>query len=379
MILLIFFYLLFPALIIFLTNKFTLLNKIGSVLLAYFFGLVLGNTGIIPENIDAFQETFSGVCVLIAIPLLLFSLNIKNWFKIAGRTFLSGILIIIAVMSMVFSGYYIFISDLPEGWQISGLFTGVYTGGTPNMAAIRTALDVDSDLYITVHTYDMFVSMMFIFLALTVLQRIGSLFLPAFKKSENGNSEDYEKQIEDMESYDGMFKRENFIPLLAAFGLSIIIFGLGYAAMVLFDGDLEFVVGILTITTLAIVLSLIPKVNRIPKTFNLGMYFILIFSLVVASMGDLEKISNISEHIFYYDLYIVFGIMVLGMIFSAIFRIDVDTTIVNMVALIFSPPFVPVVAAKLRNREVIISGITVGLAGYAIGNYLGILTAYSLK
>jgi uncharacterized membrane protein len=379
MVVLILFYLLFPAIIIFLTNKFTLMNKIGSVLLAYFFGLVLGNTGLLPDNVGQFQETFSGVSVLIAIPLLLFSLNIKDWFKVAGKTFFSGFLLVIAVVTMVVSGHFIFLDDMPQGWQVSGLYTGVYTGGTPNMAAIRTALDVESDLYITVHTYDMFVSILFIFLALTVLQKLFLFLLPAYKSKNNGNNEDYEKQITEMESYDGMFKKENLVPILSAFGLSILIFAIGYGMMLLFKGDLEFVIGILTITTLAIGSSLIPKINRIPKTFNLGMYFILIFSLVVASMGDLDKISNISEQLLYYDFYIVFGILVLGLILSALFRIDADTTIVNMVALIFSPPFVPVVAAKLKNREIIISGITVGLAGYAIGNYLGIFIAYSLK
>ena len=50
-----------------------------------------------------------------------------------------------------------------------------------------------------------------------------------------------------------------------------------------------------------------------------------------------------------------------------------------MTSLIFSPPFVPVVAAKLKNKEIIISGLTVGIIGYAVGNYLGILIAYALK
>jgi uncharacterized membrane protein len=379
MILLILFYILFPAVIIFLTNKFTVLNKIGAVLLAYFFGLVLGNTEILPDNLEKFQETFSGVSVLIAIPLLLFSLNIKEWFRIAGNTFFSGLLITVAVIISIVSGYYIFMDQLPEGWQISGLYLGVYTGGTANMAAIRTDLNVESDLYITVHTYDMFVSMMFIFLALTVLQKIGLWFLPAYKKLNNHDNEDYEKKIVELESYDGLFKKENILPILGAIGLSVLIFLIGFGLMQIFKGDLEFVIGILTITTLAIGFSLIPKINKIPKTFNVGMYFILIFSLAVASMGDLDKMSNISKDIFFYDIYVVFGIVVIGFILSAIFRIDVDTTIINMTALIFSPPFVPVVAEKLKNREVIISGITVGLAGYALGNYIGILMAYALK
>jgi len=143
--------------------------------------------------------------------------------------------------------------------------------------------------------------------------------------------------------------------------------------------DFSTVVAILSITSLGIGLALIPKINKIPKTFHVGMYFILIFSLVVASMGDLTSIGNISADIFLYVVFVVFGITILTFIFSAIFKIDVDTTIVTMTSLIFSPPFVPVVAAKLKNKEIIISGLTVGIIGYAIGNYLGILMAYVLK
>jgi uncharacterized membrane protein len=139
------------------------------------------------------------------------------------------------------------------------------------------------------------------------------------------------------------------------------------------------VAAILTITTLGIVMSLFPSINKMPKTFHLGMYLILIFSLVVASMGDLRTISEISPKLLYYVIYVVFGITVLNFAFSAIFRIDADTTVITMTSLIFSPPFVPVVAAKLKNKEIIISGLTVGIIGYAVGNYLGILIAYALK
>jgi uncharacterized membrane protein len=383
MLLLILFYLFFPLVIIYLTNKFTFLNKIGAVLLAYFFGLVVGNIGVIPDKLGDFQQTFSGVSVLIAIPLLLFSLNIRDWFKMAGKSFFSGFILTIAVAISVVSGYFIFLDKISGDWtwQVTGMYTGVYTGGTPNMAAIATALNVDSDFYITAHTYDMFVSMLFILLAMSFLQRIGLLIMPAYKMKNNVTDEDQQKQLEELESYKGFFKKGNLLPLLSAFGLSILIFGISFAMMKIFKGDMEFVVAILTITTLAIAFSLIPKVNRIPKTFNLGMYFILIFSLVVSSMGDLNKILDVSQYpnLLIYDFYVVFGTLIIGLFLSALFKIDVDTTVINMVALIFSPPFVPVVAAKLKNKEIIISGITVGLFGYAIGNYLGIFIAYSLK
>ncbi|MCD6354820.1 MAG: DUF819 family protein [Prolixibacteraceae bacterium] len=51
------------------------------------------------------------------------------------------------------------------------------------------------------------------------------------------------------------------------------------------------------------------------------------------------------------------------------------TTIIAITALTFSPPFVPAVASALKNKEVIISGLTIGILGYAFGTYLGIILA----
>jgi uncharacterized membrane protein len=59
--------------------------------------------------------------------------------------------------------------------------------------------------------------------------------------------------------------------------------------------------------------------------------------------------------------------------------LDADTVIILGSALICSLPFVPVIAGALKNREIILTGLTVGIAGYAVGNYLGVLIAFILK
>jgi len=46
---------------------------------------------------------------------------------------------------------------------------------------------------------------------------------------------------------------------------------------------------------------------------------------------------------------------------------------------VFGPAFVPTVATALKNRAIIVSGLTTGVVGYAIGNYAGIALAYLLK
>ncbi|MEA2041546.1 MAG: hypothetical protein U9N85_03205 [Bacteroidota bacterium] len=62
------------------------MNKIGAVLIAYFFGLVLGSSGILPNEIEGLQEQVSRVSVLPAIPLFLFPADIRPWLKVAGKT-----------------------------------------------------------------------------------------------------------------------------------------------------------------------------------------------------------------------------------------------------------------------------------------------------
>jgi uncharacterized membrane protein len=143
-------------------------------------------------------------------------------------------------------------------------------------------------------------------------------------------------------------------------------------------------VAILTITTLGIAASLFQKINSIRKTFPLGMYFILVFSVVVASMADLNEIfaqgqSTVLMSIFLFILLAVVGSLMLHALLSWIFGIDVDNFLITSVALSMSPPFVPVVAAAIKNRAIVLSGLILGIIGYAIGNYLGILMAYILR
>ncbi|MCF6333403.1 MAG: DUF819 family protein, partial [Draconibacterium sp.] len=87
----------------------------------------------------------------------------------------------------------------------------------------------------------------------------------------------------------------------------------------------------------------------------------------------------VSFDLFYYVGLAMFGSHILHVLIARIFKIDADTVIISGSALICSPPFVPVVAAALKNKEIILTGLVVGIAGYAIGNYLGIGVAYLLE
>jgi uncharacterized membrane protein len=375
---LVLFYVLAPILILYLDHRFRFINKIGAVVVAYVLGFIVGNLGILPEGSREIQDVLTMITIPLAIPLLLFSSNIRQWLKLAGSTALSLLFGLISVLVMVFLGFFLLHGEsFPELWKVGGMLIGVYTGGTPNLAALKIMLDIDSNVYLLTHTYDMLISGVYFLFLITVGQRFFNLFLHPFKAGKI--KQDTTAELNGMDAYGGILKRAKSFPLLKALGVSVLIFIIAGGVSLLVHEKSQMVVAILIITTLGIGASLLPQINKIDKTFELGMYFILIFSLDVASMVNVNELAASTPLIFSYVSLVIFGSLFLQTILSKIFKIDTDTLIVTSTALICSPPFVPVVAGALKNREIVVSGLTVGIVGYAIGNYLGFLVAQILS
>ena len=374
------FYTLFPALVLYLAQKYSLIRRIGSVVICYAVGLLIGNIGILPENSQEFQDVIITIAIPLAIPLLLFSLDARSWFKMAPKTMLSLILGLVSMLVMVFLGYFLFKENIDETWKVSGLLVGVYSGGTPNIAAIKLALNVDPDTYILTHTYDLVIGAFLLLFLITAAQRFFLLFMKPYT-SEQGRIENSKTFAisEDFESYSGIFRRPVFMPLLKGIGFSILIFGIAAGLSFIVPENAEMTVVILSITSLGILASLLPFVNKIGKTFQAGMYLILVFCVVVSSMADISKFDLSSMPLFIYIFIAVIGSLLLHAILSAIFKINVDDFLITTTALAMSPPFVPVIAAALKNKKIIISGLVIGIIGYAMGNFLGVLVANILK
>jgi len=412
------FYFLTPLLLLYLCHISKPLKKIGAVVLAYILGILAGNVGIFPRGSEVFKNLLHGnsflpkdqaidlfnqgiitqgdltlnqigavqdmvmtLVIPLSIPLLLFSLDIRNSLKTLRQGMLSFFVALASLLVCIFIGHFLFSDSIPESWKISGMMIGLYTGGTPNLAALATALDVKPNIFILTHTYDLIVGIFLLLFFITIAQRLFNKFLPHFNgKDPHKRTKEIIRESEAPENLLDYFNRKLFWPLLGALGIAVLIFGVGGGLSFLVPKELQMVTVILTITTLGILISLIPRVNRIKKTFELGMYFILVFCIAVASMADLTTIFQIRFlHLFLYVVLAVFGSMLVHVVLSAIFKIDTDTTIVTITALSMSPPFVPVVAGALKNKTIIVMGITIGVIGYAIGNYLGVFFAYLLK
>ncbi|MBT3228090.1 MAG: DUF819 family protein [Candidatus Marinimicrobia bacterium] len=371
------FYFLMPALILWLCYKSTVIDKIGSVILAYLFGILLGNSGFLPEGAAGIQDELSGITVALALPLLLFSMDVRSWLHSAGKAILSMLGATILVVFVAGLGSWMIQAQVDNAWQFGGMAIGLYTGGTPNLAAIKTALNVDSTQYIMMHTYDAVNGIIYLIFVMSIGQRVFNKVLPKFKSTILETAA--LQSSEDIHSYVGIFKGRILMGLLASLGISIVILGLSFGLSQLVSEEYSTAAIMLLITTMGIASSFIRKIRVIPMTFQFGMYIILVFSLIVGSMANLEQLVNINWSMMFFVNFIVFGTMLLHAAFCKLFNIDTDTFLITSVSAVCSPPFVPVVAKALNNKEIILSGLTTGIIGYAIGNYLGVGFAYVFR
>lgn len=418
-VLLVIFYFVFPVVIIYICKKWSFLQKIGSIVLAYGFGLLIGSSGILPQGSPGYklalqgkgslpkaeletlisqgkagkddifvnqvgivQDIIPSVVVPLAFPLLLFSLNVKRWIRYAKKGFISVLLALIAGVVMVTAGFFIWKDTIPESWKLAGMFEGIYAGGTPNFVAIKMALNVDANLFVILSTYDMIVGAFLVLFFITVAPRLFRFILPPFIESKgiNGDEKEIANLTENLEDYTGIFKKSVFFPLLGALGISALIFAFSGGLALLLPKIPMMVVVILSITTLGLLFSLSKSINRIEKTFQLGMYLILVFSLTIASMANIRAMFGAGMlNLVLFISWCYFGSLILHIILAKIFRIDADNFLITSAAFIFSPPFVPLVANALKNKDVIVTGITGGIIGYIVGNYLGVALAYFLK
>ncbi len=417
--LLVLFYLLIPVLLIYFTKISETLKRIGAVVLAYAVGLLLGNTGIIPSptgdlvkalggrrsflpkeefinfmslpgfaesdavfnQIAQLQQNMMTYTILLALPLLLISLDLKKWLKHAKDAVLSLVLALISLMVAIFSGYYWFADEITESAGVTGMLIGVYTGGTPNLAAIGKALNVSPDLFILTHTYDLIIGSVALLFLMTIAQRLFHTFLPRFTIRKAENVLQAPDESEDMDNFDGLFQRRNIPAMLKSFGVAVIIVAIGGGlSLFIKDESTQTIVVILAITTLGLLASLIKRLNKLKVSFPLGMYFIIVFCLALSSMANLREMFQLEFlQLFLYVSWVIFGSMFIHVLLARVFKVDADTTIITITALTYSPPFVPAVAGALKNKEVIISGLTIGILGFAFGSYLGIFIGTILK
>ncbi|MBM9499958.1 DUF819 family protein [Leptospira sp. 201903071] len=360
------FILLFPWSALHIAKKVKFLGLLGPVSLCYIAGIFLGNT--IPSEwiSKSVPQTFAEITIPLAIPLLLSSTDFSKGFGEARLAIFSFFLsaVSVAISSCAAGFYFSFLH--PESAKIAGMLAGMYTGGAPNLNAIGLAVDSTKETIALVNTVDVVLGGAYLLFLLTGGKKFFSLFL----KKENTAESSFENSVLGEEVHSIHWKN-----LVFSNGVGLLIAAIGFVISITFTflvfSSLYAPSILLGITTWGIGTSFHSKIRQL-KTYGFGSYLILIFSVAVGFLANLEDLKQDFGSVFLILTSILFGAILLHLILGILFRIPVDTWMITSVSSIYGPAFVPPITQAIRNRGVLVVGILTGLVGYAIGNYLGI-------
>lgn len=349
--------------------------------------VVLSNTGVIPFSSPAYDFLrMYGLPIFIA--LMLIKVDVMGAVRIMGK----GVFVmLIGTVGVVLGGFLAyalgqslqtgpdawFAFPLPEdSWKAFGTLSGSWIGGTGNMTAAHAALDGTGEHMTMAAAADQMVYLIW----LPIL--LGS---KAFAERFNRWMKVPAGRIEAMDRAAAAAEQSESPPrMIQLIALALVALGFTWIALALSEVLPPVVVGgtavitastwlILIVTTLALIASTTP-VRKLPAAHPIAMAIIYVYVARIGATMDLSQADLGTVGAFVLMAYVWIAIHGIFILFGAwLFRVDVHTLAIASAANIGGAASAPVVAAHHR-ESLVPASILMAMIGYALGNYLAILT-----
>jgi uncharacterized membrane protein len=144
----------------------------------------------------------------------------------------------------------------------------------------------------------------------------------------------------------------------------------------LLAGSMNETIVVVSLTLLGLAFSLIRPVRELSGAYETGQYIFLIFCVAAGVMVDLGTLLEGVPQLIGFMAVALFGAIGLHCLLAYLFKLDADTVLITSSAGIFGPPFIGPVANVMRNRQIVPSGMTIGVIGLALGNLIGLAVAW---
>jgi uncharacterized membrane protein len=346
-------------------------NFFRPLLFIYASPVVLNNVGFIPSDSPVYGG-LGDYALPVFIALMLFNVDVPSAVRIMGKGVLVMLLGTVGIVVGGVVSYAIVHGGLdPEAWKGYGALAGSWIGGTGNMAGVAGALETPPEMLGLAVLADNLVYVIW----LPIL--LGS---KAFADRFNRWAKVPEERIERMETAAAQEARKEEVPRMQDY-LYLLFWALLVAAAAKFIAPKLPEIGevltistwtVLLVTTFALALSVTP-IRRVPGSHAIAMAIIYVF---VAGMGARASLAGFDQApLFVLGAYIWIFIHGAFCLFGAwLFRVDVHSAAIASAANVGGAASAPVVAAYHRQALVPVA-ILMALIGYALGNYLAILTA----
>jgi uncharacterized membrane protein len=369
------------------TTQWKIFNYLPPLIWIYATPVVLSNTGLIPFQSPAY-DFLRSYGLPIFIVLMLIKVDVMGALRVMGK----GVFVmLIGTAGVVLGGFLAYALGqslqtgpdawlrfpLPEdSWKAFGTLSGSWIGGTGNMTAAHAALDGSGEHMTMAAAADQMVYLLW----LPIL--LGS---KAFADRFNQWMKVPPGRVEAMERAAAEAHKEESAPrMVQLLTLALVSLGFTWIALGLSEVLPPVVIGgaavitastwlILIVTTLALAASATP-IRDLPAAQPIAMVIIYIYVARIGATMDLSQADLATMGAFVAMAYVWIAIHGAFILAGAwLFRVDVHTLAIASAANIGGAASAPIVAAHHR-ESLVPAAILMAMIGYALGNYLAILT-----
>ncbi|MFT5139785.1 MAG: putative membrane protein [Lysobacterales bacterium] len=365
------------------TSKWKIFEFLPPLVFIYASPVLLSNFGIIPFKSEAY-DFLRQYGLPVFIVLMLIKVDVLSAIRIMGKGVLVMLLGSVGVVLGGVLAYWLgqnldlgnFLPLAVESWKAFGTLAGSWIGGTGNMTAAHAALE-GSGVDLT--------------MAAAADQMVYLVWLPillgckAFANKFNRWARVPDGRLAQMDQAAAEFDNTESAPsmmqllYLALLALGFTWISLGLADLlppIVIDGATVISAStwlILIVTTLSLFASMTPA-RRLPAAQPIAMAIIYIYVARVGATMNLGEIDWNQTAGFVGMAYVWITIHGLFILAGAwMFRVDLHTVAIASAANIGGAASAPIVAAHHR-ESLVPASILMALIGYALGNYLAILT-----
>ncbi|MCP3977954.1 MAG: DUF819 family protein [bacterium] len=364
-------------------TKWKIFEFLPPLIFIYSSPVLLSNTGIIPYSSPAY-DFLRQFGLPIFIVLMLIKVDVASAVRIMGKgvfvMLLGSVGVVLGGVVAFALGQALSLGDFfplsPDSWKAFGTLSGSWIGGTGNMTAAHAALEGTAEHLTMAAAADQMVYLVWLPILLGC-----KAFADRFNRWARvpaGRIEQMERASLDLDTNDHAPTMMQLLYLaLLALGTTWVSMGLSKVLPPVVVGGATVITAstwlILLVTTLALIAS-VTRARKLPAAQPIAMAIIYVYVARVGATMDLSNVDWADMGAFVLMAYVwiaIHGAFVLGG--AWIFRVDVHTLAIASAANIGGAASAPIVAAHHR-ESLVPASILMALIGYALGNYLAILT-----
>ncbi|HUX08043.1 MAG TPA: DUF819 family protein [Acidobacteriota bacterium] len=354
-------------------------SKITGPVLALVVAVVLSNLKVMPIQSPSYDVVWTYV-VPLCIPLLLFRANIFKIVKTTGSMFGAFHVSALGTLIGAVVAAFTFQTVVPHIAKLSGIMTASYIGGGVNFFAVQATFKAPEELTNALLVSDN-VIMTIMFLVL--------ISLTGFKFFRKHYPMPHQLEVENSDSKDDMqaanfWKRKEISLLDIAKALGVAIFIAALSAKLSELIRLAPLPGValdilsnqfLLITTISVAVATVfhKQLENIAGSDELGTYLIYIFFFTIGLPADIWLIIQRAPVLFLYCIVIAGINFLVTFGLGKLFKMKLEDLALSVSANLGGPMNAAAMAIAKGWKALVLPALLVGIWGYVIGTYLGII------